>query len=133
MSDDTFDVTILGGGPTGLFGVFYAGMRQMRTLVLDALEELGGQLTALYPEKYVYDVGGFPRILARELAEGLIDQAMQFHPEVGLDETAIDLEPAETDADGGVRVWRLRTDKAERLSRTVVISAGIGAFEPRRL
>ncbi len=104
MSDDVFDVTILGGGPTGLFGVFYAGMRQMRTLVIDALEELGGQLTALYPEKYVYDVGGFPKILARDLAEGLIDQAMQFHPAVGLAETATDLEPAERDAEGGVTV-----------------------------
>ena len=85
--DGVFDVTILGGGPTGLFGVFYAGMRHMRTLVIDALSELGGQLTALYPEKYVYDVGGFPKILARELAEGLIKQALQFHPEVGLEET----------------------------------------------
>lgn len=133
MSDDVFDVTILGAGPTGLFGVFYAGMRQMRTLVIDALEELGGQLTALYPEKYVYDVGGFPKILARELAEGLIDQAMQFHPEVGLAETATDLEPAERDAEGGVTMWRLKTDRGERVTRTLVISAGIGAFEPRRL
>jgi thioredoxin reductase (NADPH) len=133
VSDDVFDVTILGAGPTGLFGVFYAGMRQMRTLVIDALEELGGQLTALYPEKYVYDVGGFPKILARELAEGLIDQAMQFHPEVGLAETATDLEPAERDAEGGVTMWRLKTDRGERVTRTLVISAGIGAFEPRRL
>ncbi|HET9332956.1 MAG TPA: NAD(P)/FAD-dependent oxidoreductase [Gemmatimonadota bacterium] len=131
--DGVFDVTILGGGPTGLFGVFYAGMRHMRTLVIDALSELGGQLTALYPEKYVYDVGGFPKILARELAEGLIEQALQFHPDVGLEETAVDLEPAERDAEGDVAVWRLRTDKHERLTRTLVISAGIGAFEPRRL
>lgn len=131
--DGVFDVTILGGGPTGLFGAFYAGMRHMRTLVLDALGELGGQLTALYPEKYVFDVGGFPRILARELAEGLIEQALQFHPEIGLDETAIDLEPAERTDEGDVAVWRIRTDQAERLTRTIVISAGIGAFEPRRL
>jgi thioredoxin reductase (NADPH) len=131
--DGVFDVTILGGGPTGLFGAFYAGMRQMRTLILDALPELGGQLTALYPEKYVYDVGGFPKILARDLAEGLIEQAMQFHPEIGVAETAAELEPAERDADGGVTVWRIGTDKGERLSRTVVVTAGIGAFEPRRL
>lgn len=131
--DGVFDVTILGGGPTGLFGAFYAGMRHMRTLVLDALGELGGQLTALYPEKYVFDVGGFPKILARELAEGLIEQALQFHPEIGLDETAIDLEPAERNDEGDVAVWRIRTDQAERLTRTIVISAGIGAFEPRRL
>ena len=134
MNDErVFDVAILGGGPTGLFGVFYAGMRHMRTLVIDALSELGGQLTALYPEKYVYDVGGFPKILARELAEALVEQALQFHPEVGLEETAIDLEPVEREADGDVTVWRLRTDREERLARTVVITAGIGAFEPRRL
>ena len=131
--DGVFDVTILGGGPTGLFGAFYAGMRQMRTLILDALPELGGQLTALYPEKLVYDVGGFPKILARDLAAGLVEQAMQFHPEVGLAETASKLEPAETDADGGVTVWRIGTDRGERLSRTVVVTAGIGAFEPRKL
>jgi thioredoxin reductase (NADPH) len=130
--DRVYDVAILGGGPTGLFGVFYAGMRHMRTLVLDALSELGGQLTALYPEKYVFDVGGFPKILARELAEGLVEQALQFHPEVGLEETALELEPAEH-ADGEVTVWRLRTDRGERLARTIVITAGIGAFEPRRL
>ncbi|HEY7473003.1 MAG TPA: NAD(P)/FAD-dependent oxidoreductase [Gemmatimonadota bacterium] len=133
MNDDrVYDVAILGGGPTGLFGVFYAGMRHMRTLVLDALSELGGQLTALYPEKYVFDVGGFPKILARELAEGLVEQALQFHPEVGLEETALELEPAEH-AEGEVTVWRLRTDRGERLARTIVITAGIGAFEPRRL
>ena len=132
-ADGVFDVTILGGGPTGLFGAFYAGMRRMRTLVLDALSELGGQLTALYPEKYVYDVGGFPKILARELAEGLIEQALQFHPEVGLEETALELEPVERSDEGEVSVWRLRTDRGERLTRTIVISAGIGAFEPRRL
>ena len=134
MTDDgVFDVAILGGGPTGLFGAFYAGMRQMRTLILDALPELGGQLTALYPEKFVYDVGGFPKILARELAEGLIEQAMQFHPEIGVAETASELEPAESDLDGNVAVWRIGTDRGERLARTIVVTAGIGAFEPRKL
>lgn len=134
VSDDgIFDVTILGGGPTGLFGAFYAGMRQMRTLILDALPELGGQLTALYPEKFVFDVGGFPKILARDLAEGLVAQAMQFHPEVGLAETATDLAPAETGAEGDVAVWKIGTDRGEHRSRTVVVTAGIGAFEPRRL
>jgi thioredoxin reductase (NADPH) len=127
------DITIIGGGPTGLFASFYAGMRGASVRIVDSLPELGGQLTALYPEKYVYDVGGFPKILARELAEGLIEQAVQFHPEIGLEETAIDLEPAERDEAGDVTIWRIRTDREERLTRTVVISAGIGAFEPRRL
>lgn len=127
MTEPIHDVTILGGGPTGLFGAFYAGMRHMKTLIVDSLSELGGQLMALYPEKYVYDVGGFPKILAKDLADGLVEQAMQFHPTVALEETVRDL--AREDGD----VWRLTTDKAAHLTRTIVISAGIGAFEPRRL
>lgn len=127
MSDDVYDVTILGGGPTGLFGAFYAGMRHMETLLIDALPELGGQLAALYPEKYVYDVGGFPKVLAKDLAAGLIEQATRFHPTVALEETVRTLEPGDDDT------WRLVTDGSSYLTRTVVISAGIGAFEPRRL
>jgi thioredoxin reductase len=126
MSEPIYDVSILGGGPTGLFGAFYAGMRHMKTVIIDSLPELGGQLMALYPEKYVYDVGGFPKILAKDLADGLIEQTMQFHPTVALEETVQDL-VREGD------LWRLTTDKASRQTRTVVISAGIGAFEPRRL
>jgi thioredoxin reductase len=121
------DVAIMGGGPTGLFGAFYAGMRHMKTLIVESLPELGGQLTALYPEKWVYDVGGFPQILAKDLAQGLIDQGTQFHPTIAVNETAETLERMD---DG---LWRLQTDKDEYVTRTVVITAGIGAFQPRRL
>jgi thioredoxin reductase (NADPH) len=127
MNDDVYDVAILGGGPTGLFGAFYAGMRHMKTVVIDSLPELGGQLTALYPEKYVYDVGGFAKILAKDLATGLIEQAMRFNPTVALQETASGLDRVDDE------LWKLTTDENEYLTRTVVISAGIGAFEPRRL
>ena len=65
MKDEIVDVTIIGGGPTGLFSTFYAGMRQMSVRLIDTLPELGGQLTELYPDKYIYDVGGFPKILAK--------------------------------------------------------------------
>lgn len=122
------DVAIVGGGPTGLFGAFYAGMRHMDTLVIDSMAELGGQLMALYPEKYVYDVGGFPKILAKDLAKGLVEQAMQFHPTIAVEETVRDLVRIEEED-----AWRVVTDAAEHLARTVVITAGIGAFEPRRL
>lgn len=127
MSDKVYDVTILGGGPTGLFGAFYAGMRHMETLVIDSLPELGGQLMALYPEKYVYDVGGFPKVLARDLARGLIEQGTRFQPSIALEETVRELERVDGDT------WRIRTDRSAYRTRTVVISAGIGAFEPRRL
>src|SRR5580765_3153813 len=66
---DVFDITIIGAGPTGLFAAFYAGMRQARTQVIDSLEEPGGALTAIYPEKYIYDVAGFPKVLAKDYVE----------------------------------------------------------------
>lgn len=130
MNGEIYDVTILGGGPTGLFGAFYAGMRHMKTLIIESLPELGGQLTALYPEKWVYDVGGFPKILAMDLAEGLIEQGTQFHATVAVNETARMLVRIESDEGA---LWRIGTDKNEYLTKTVVITAGIGAFQPRRL
>ena len=71
------DLTIIGGGPTGLFAAFYGGMRGISCRIIDSLPDLGGQLTALYPEKYIYDVGGFTRILARDLARNLIKQGLE--------------------------------------------------------
>ena len=85
------DLTIIGGGPTGLFAAFYAGLRGISCRIIDSLPELGGQLTALYPEKYIYDVGGLPRILARDLARNLIEQGLQFGADVRLEEQVQDL------------------------------------------
>lgn len=120
------DLTIIGGGPTGLFAAFYAGMRGASARIIDSLPELGGQLSALYPEKYIYDVGGFPRILARDLATRLIEQGTQFGAEVRLEEQVRDLEETE---DGFV----LHTDRAGYPSRRILIAAGKGAFTPRAL
>ena len=86
MSQDITDITVLGGGPAGLYAAFYGGMRERSVRIIDSLHELGGQLMALYPEKFIYDVGGFPKILARDLGRNLIEQALQFDPEVVLDE-----------------------------------------------
>src|SRR5450432_1134089 len=80
------DVAIIGAGPTGLFAAFYAGLRQMSIKLIDSLEMLGGQLTTLYPEKYIYDVAGFPQILAKDLAANLVEQAMQYQPAICLGE-----------------------------------------------
>ena len=93
MADDIRDITIIGGGPTGLFAAFYAGMRGTSCRIVDSLPELGGQLAALYPEKYIYDVGGFAKVLAKDLVKGLVEQALQFEPDVVLDEQvqALDL------------------------------------------
>jgi thioredoxin reductase (NADPH) len=120
------DITIIGGGPTGLFALFYAGMRGVRAQLVDALPELGGQLTALYPEKYIFDVAGFPKVLAKELVKALAEQAAQFHPTYHLGERVVALEE-----DGGHFV--LVTERQRLPTRAIVICAGIGAFSPRRL
>ena len=123
---DLVDITIIGGGPTGLFARFYAGMRGATAQIIDALPQLGGQLTALYPEKYIFDVAGFPKILAKDLVRALVEQSAQFggkeflHQEVrGLDER-----------DGH---FVLQTSAGEYPTRAILIAAGIGAFAPRRL
>lgn len=124
---NTVDVTIIGGGPCGLFASFYAGLRGMSVRIIDSLPELGGQLTALYPEKYVYDMPGFPKVLAKDLAKALIEQGLQFEPEVVLEDTATSLEKTD---EGYV----LRTARGESYpTRTIIISAGAGAFQPTKI
>lgn len=125
---DIYEVTVLGGGPTGLFAAFYAGLRGARTKIVDSLEELGGAVTALYPEKYIYDVAGFPKILGKDLIANLVEQTTAVGPKVCLGEKALKLERLEEQ-----NLLRLTTDKAVHLTRTLIIAAGVGAFNPRRL
>jgi thioredoxin reductase len=127
MSDETVDITIIGAGPVGLASAFWAGMRQASCRIVDSLPELGGQCTTLYPEKWIFDVPGHPRILASELVEQLRVQALeQFDVPVHLDCTAHSLS-----YDGDELV--LHTDDGELRSRTLIVAGGHGAFEPRRL
>ncbi len=128
---NVFDVTIIGGGPVGLYGVFYAGLRGMKSKILDALPELGGQLVTLYPEKTIFDVGGIPKILARDLAEQLIKQASTFHPAVCLDEKIVAFTMHK---DGDQSVFELTSEqKVSHFTKTIVLTAGIGAFKPKKL
>ncbi len=124
---EIFDVTIVGGGPAGLFGAFYAGLRGMKTKILDSLPELGGQLNALYPEKYVYDMPGYPKILARDLAREMTVQALRFDPAVCLDEKVLELAH---ERDG---VIRLTTQRQTHFSRTLLLATGAGAFAPTKM
>jgi len=127
MTSDIRDITIIGGGPTGLFAAFYAGIRGLSTRIIDSLPELGGQLTALYPEKYIFDVGGFPKVLAKDLARELVAQGLQFGPEVVLDD---EVRTLRNGADG---VMELGARNGTYLTRSLVIAGGKGAFEPRKL
>lgn len=126
------DITIIGGGPTGLFGAFYAGMRGASARIVDALPALGGQLMALYPEKYIYDVAGFPKVLAKDLVRDMSAQALQFGCDIRLGETVTGLSRVE-DPDGGIGHFILETSDGDYPTKTVLIAAGIGAFEPRKL
>jgi thioredoxin reductase (NADPH) len=127
MSDETVDITIIGAGPVGLATAFWAGMRQASCRIIDSLPEIGGQCTTLYPEKWIFDVPGHPRILASELVARLRVQALdQFDVPVQLECTAHSLE-----YDGDDLV--LHTDDGELRSRTLIVAGGHGAFEPRRL
>lgn len=130
MGGELYDITILGAGPTGLFAAFYAGLRGMRTKVIEALPEPGGQLAVLYPEKYIYDVPGHPRIMARDLVRQLIEQCHLFEPGFVYSQRIDTLTPLDS---GDGPAWRLGTATEAHLSRTVLICGGIGAFEPNRL
>lgn len=126
-NNELFDITIVGGGPTGLFAAFYAGMRGLKTKIIESLPQLGGQLAALYPEKYIYDVAGFPKVTAKDLVDGLIEQAFQFPVTTCLGEAVQSIDRA----DDGTLI--LQTQTAVHRSQAVVITVGMGAFSPKTL
>jgi ferredoxin/flavodoxin---NADP+ reductase len=126
MTNEITDITVIGGGPTGLFASFYTGMRGATARIVDALPQLGGQLTALYPEKYIFDVGGFAKILAKDLVKMLVEQASQFPFKSHLNQNVTALERNDDH-------FVLVTETDRFPTRSIVIAAGIGAFSPRRL
>jgi thioredoxin reductase (NADPH) len=122
------DLLIVGAGPVGLFGAFYAGVRTLSTIVIDSLEEPGGQITAMYPEKAIIDVAGFPSIKGRELVENLVAQAAPHKPDYLLGHQAGELA---TQDDG---TFVVTTDSGIQIhTRAIVITGGIGTFTPRPL
>ncbi len=126
------DITVIGAGPVGLITSFWAGMREASSRIVDSLPELGGQLTTLYTEKWIFDVPGYPRVLAKDLVDELRKQSLeQFDVPVSLETTADRVE-YEDDGEGG-QILRLVTDKGDFLSRTIIIAGGHGAFEPKKL
>jgi thioredoxin reductase len=129
MEKKLYDITVVGAGPVGLFGVFYAGMRQMQINLMDSLEAVGGQLSALYPEKYIYDMPGFPKVMAKDLVKQLWDQCSFAKPDLHLGHKIARINKA---ADG--KSFELLTEDGQTfLSRTVMLALGMGAFKPRKL
>jgi thioredoxin reductase len=124
---DGVDVAIVGAGPAGLFAAYYAGFRGLSVMVIDALPEPGGQVTALYPEKMIFDVGGFPAIRGRDLVANLVEQADQFHPRYRLGTRADELT-----YDDGRPVLRLSDGERLRCG-AVLITGGMGSFTARPL
>jgi thioredoxin reductase (NADPH) len=126
-TEEMTDIAIIGAGPTGLFASFYAGLRGLSVQIIDSLEEAGGQLSAMYPEKYIYDVIGYPKVLAKDFVAACLEQALRSDPTIRLREQVNTLEPL---ADG---TFALQTSQGTRRARAVIIAAGVGAFEPTKL
>lgn len=127
MVDVETDLLIVGAGPAGLFGAYYAGFRGMSVTLVDSLPEIGGQVSALYPEKKILDVAGFPVVKGRELVEQLVEQAGSADPTYLLGRTATGLK---TDDEGVVMELE---DGTTIEAKVVIITAGIGRFTPRPL
>ena len=123
---EIYDITIIGGGPVGLFAAFYAGLRKAKTKLIDSLPQLGGQLATLYPEKYIYDVPGYPAIKAAELVANLESQLSTFQHDICLEEEVLNL--AKTEG-----CLEITTTKGVHYSKAVILAIGNGSFQPRRL
>lgn len=123
---DVCDLLIIGAGPAGLYGAYYAGFRGFSTIVLDTLPEPGGQITAMYPEKDIFDVGGFPVVKGRTLVEALLEQAAAGSPRYVLGEQAVDLRTSEEGP-----VWVTTATGRVIEAKAVILTGGIGSFTPR--
>ena len=127
MSEDIFDLTIIGAGPTGMFGGFYAGLRGMKFKIIDSMEALGGQVSAMYPEKDIFDVAGFPRVSGKRLVADLEEQLLRFKPQVILGEKVAKVNRRMDN------VFELTTDKGgKHYCKAIVLALGMGSFTPKK-
>lgn len=122
------DLVIVGAGPVGLFASFYAGMRGLDAIVIESRSVVGGALTAIYPEKYIYDMVGFPKILAQDLIDNLHKQSSHFDHEIQFNTTVTDITKNQDN------IFELTTKAGEIIyAKTVLVSTGMGAFTPRKV
>jgi thioredoxin reductase (NADPH) len=131
VNDGVVDITIPGAGPSGLAAAYYAGHRDASVRIIESLEQIGGQVAAVYPEKHVFDVAGHPKIQGQALVELCAEQGLQYGPEILLGEEVQQLERL---SQNGEELLAVTTDTGgPYLSRALIITAGHGAFEPRKL
>lgn len=123
---EMYDITIIGAGPAGLFAGFYAGMRTAKTQIIESLPQVGGQVAALYPEKMIYDVGGYAGVKAAKLAKELEKQARLVDTEIRLNETVIDIKKVD-------EFYHVQTTVSEYDTKAILLATGNGAFNPRKL
>ena len=121
------DIIIIGAGPVGLFTIFEAGLLKLRCHLIDSLPQAGGQCSEIYPKKPIYDIPGFPSILAGELIDNLMEQAAPFKPGFTLGEAAVTIDKVSENE------FIVTTDKGTKHSAPIVmIAGGLGVFEPRK-
>ena len=121
------DIIIVGAGPVGLFTIFEAGLMKLRCHLIDALPQPGGQLSEIYPKKPIYDIPGFPSVLAGDLVDNLMEQAKPFNPGFTLGDRAESIEKIE---DGSFIVTT--ADGVKHNAPAVIVAGGLGSFEPRK-
>lgn len=128
MQERTYDITIIGGGPVGLFAAFYAGLRGMTVKIIESLSELGGQPAVLYPEKVIYDIPAYPALTGAELTQKLIEQLSRFDDRIAvcLKEEVLSFKKVDGD-------FVIQTSKARHYSKAIIVACGNGAFAPRTL
>jgi len=126
-ANEVSDVTIIGGGPTGMFAAFYAGMRNVKTKIIESLPVLGGQIGLLYPDKTIYDIGGYAGITGRKLVEELQKQMNYFNPSINLQEKVLSISKIED------KLFTIETTKGTHYSKSIIITTGQGSFKPRKL
>lgn len=128
MTEKQYDITIIGGGPVGLFAAFYAGLRGMTVKIIESLSELGGQPAILYPEKVIYDIPAYPALSGAELTDNLIKQISRFE-----DRTIVCLKEEVQSFEKNNQGFTIQTNKGQHSSKAIIIACGNGAFAPRTL
>jgi len=127
IPENIFDITIIGAGPVGLYALYYAGLRNAKARIIEALDIVGGGLKVLYPEKYIYDVAGYPKILAKDLVAQFEQQARTYGGQILLGRRVTNLGRRDDN------LIQLETPEETLYSKTVIICAGMGAFVPKKL